>query len=191
MDEPRQVTTPSGHKRWVGADGRSYASRDEAAAAMPPETDFPSPQLEAPKKSKAAFLKEVIGLGAVVAFFGWLSIGGVYYLWSGQLHFESEWSWLILPVGWFFVAGLTVQSAASLYAVLSGRDDINTEAVWDWWVGKLGCGILWLIGGLIGLVLGWSVLSKMFEGVSKGTAIIAVLLFCILIALLQNNSNKR
>lgn len=194
MDEPREVTAPGGNKRWIGADGRSYSSRDEAAGARSQEAEW-WPELteitpKEPKPSRKARVTEAIGLGIGVLFFGSMTIGNIYYLWTGKFHFKNEWAWLIMPIGMFLLAGLTLQSAAGLYGVLTGQKNINPDAVFDWWVNKLGCGILWLIGGLIALVVGWIALSNLFEGVSKGTVMIVVLLFGILVVLAQNADRR-
>jgi len=190
MKEPQQVTGPGGAIRWVASDGRSFGTKQEAAAASAwTEITETAPALAAkpPRSRLPAFLL----YGGMSLLFGWLTVVCVQTTLNGGWHFKQEWGWLSVPFGIFFCAGATLTGAVGLFAVASKRDDINPGAVFDWWVNKLGCGILWLIGGLIALAVGWYFLSDIFKGVSKGTGIVIVLLFMILVALSQIAENGR
>lgn len=189
MEEPREVTAPNGSKRWVIRNGRSFGSFEEAEAASTDDADDePSSAPIEPEVSRTKFL---ISQLLMLAFFGSMSVGNLYYFWTGQVKPKSEWLWLILPVGWFLLTGLAIQSAAGVYAGLTGKHrEFDQEAAMSWWMDKVGCGILIFIGGAIGLIVAWLVLSQAFEGISKGTGMIIILLFLILLALNRIASNR-
>lgn len=198
MREPREVTAPDGSTRWVAADGRTFDTEDEAREASgldsEPRWDSGFVALEEvgadPPKAARSRLREFIISAAMLVGGGWMFVFIFNELLYGDAFAESDWAWLYMPFGLFAVAGLAVTGAVGVYGSIANRQ-IDLDAVWEWWLGKVGCGILWVIGGILAFVIGWSALSSAFEGVSKGTGMIIVLLFFILLALTQIASNRR
>lgn len=197
MVEPRKVTAPNGAIRWVASDGRTFETEAEAKAASGADEFEELRPLEPPQEPPPNRITLFVIYAGMLVGCGWLTEACIERTWKGTWHFDSDWQWLTIPVFTFFTAGAAITGAVGLYGLITKRDDLNPGAVWEWWVGKLGCGLLWVIGGLIALVLGWVLIDaffgKAFEGVSNGTAMIIVLLFFILITLTQiaSNSNRR
>jgi hypothetical protein len=134
----------------------------------------------------------VVGHSLALVLFGWLAGGGIYRLVTGQMSLKDEWDWLLLPIGLFLITGIALMNGVGVWAALAGRYDAKVfETAWEWWFKKLGCGILKLIGVLVVGLIVWSLLSNLFEGVSKGTGMIIILLFGILVVLATNGSNDR
>ena len=130
-----------------------------------------------------------------MAFGGWVSISVPYYAFMGQLDLKYDWMEFLLPVGAFFMFGVALQGIAEVRALLKGeRGSVEPDSVSGWWMNKVGCGLLIVVAGVAGvaaIVIAGPAVDSIFEGVSKGTAIIAVLLFCILLALLNLGSKVR
>lgn len=97
----------------------------------------------------------------------------------------SVWVILMSPIMAFLFAGIGIQGGLHIYAHVSRRDDggeIETR-FWRWWSDTFGGGILRLVGCLAAVVLAYVALHAMFDGLSKGTALIVALLAGILIML--------
>lgn len=195
MTEPREVTSPNGLTRWMAVDGSTYGSKWEAEDANARLEGFltDTKAVDIPVPKEPTVIQRVIGtlvLGGMTVFFGWITVATPIQAYEGRLEFKHDWMWLAAPIVWFVIAGLTLQCGASFIASITGRD-INDEKVFDWWTEKVGCGILTVVGWLVGLALAWFVLTKLFEGVGKGQAIIIILLAGILIALTHNAGSRR
>lgn len=181
MDYPRQVTALNGKVRWQASDGQTYDSYTEAEeASLGAEDDWPAPPpSEPPPKPEWSRAFFYLGLGLL------LGGGSAYGFFTGELNFKYEWMTYAVPFVCFILAGFAAQGFYDLYLLITDQqpEGYNPEAAFEWWTGKLGCGLILAALGLVVLVVAWSGLQEMFEGVSKGTGMIIVLLFLILIAL--------
>lgn len=180
MDYPREVLAPSGTKAWQGADGETYDTYEEAAAANIPKRQESALNVEPAAPSWANALIQ-LGMGLLI------SVYGPYLFLTDQLHLKVAWLEWLLPVGWFIIFGLALQGAYDVYLLSMRRpldDGYRSDAVFEWWYGRVGCGLLVLIAAIVVLIFGWLGVQELFAGVSKGTAIISGLLSLILLALL-------
>lgn len=192
MDEPKEVSASGGKARWVASDGRSYATHEEAFEAnitfelnnnLPPPAE--GGQVGAPESRS----KRALGSLAGFAVFGGLAMVGAHGAWNGELQMKEDWHLLVLAFGWFALTGLALQFAADAYTALRGRE-AEPEAVFNWWMNKVGCGLLTLVAALIALALVWAFASNLFEGVSKGQTMIILLLFGILVVLAGRKESR-
>jgi peptidoglycan/LPS O-acetylase OafA/YrhL len=179
----------------MATDGSTYNSKWEAEDANA-RLEGSLPEVEAVETKslkEPTIFQRIVGtliLGGMTVFLVWATIALPIQAYEGKLHFKHEWMWVAAPFIWFFLAGGALQCGASFFATITGRE-VGEDKVFDWWTEKVGCGILTVVAWAIGIGLAYFVASKFFEGVSKGTAIIIILLAGILIALSQNNSSRR
>lgn len=190
MDEPREVSAPNGARRWIAKDGRSYGSIEEAREATP-DVGF---EQAAPATAEKATSRLQLLMWSVVFMLlaGGFSILILRAALSGTLELKNELAWIALPFIWFLATGFAIESAGGVHAALTGKHEtFEGGRLFGWWTEKLGCGILKLTVVLVGCGVAWLILTKLFEGVSKGTVMVIVLLFGILVALNNIASQKR
>jgi hypothetical protein len=179
----------------MAADGSTYESKWEAedvnARLEGPLPEVETVEAQAPQEpSVLQRLWGVLILGGMTLFLGLITIAGPIQAYEGKIHLKHDWMWIAAPFVWFVFVGLALQCAASFVATATGKD-VGDDKVFDWWMEKVGCGILTLVGWLVGLGLAWLVITKLFEGVGKGQVLIIILLAGILIALSQNAASRR
>jgi len=131
--------------------------------------------------------------GIFTTAIGAMGPAGLYYVLIGEMHFKKEWQAFIYPFGAFLLTGLFIQGIFTLYLAIKKDPDweARSNSLWEWWLGKVGCGIVLLIGSIIGLIFLYVAGSSLFEGVGKGTALVIVLLVMILFALLRIGNRLR
>ena len=135
---------------------------------------------------------ERAGSNWVVSALIYVGIGSVgpvtaynYFAGKDDLHEFKGWRILLLPFGLWFMTGMLLSGIAIVwYAGLKRRLDWERRAenVWVVWC-KLA---MWCVGIallIVAAILGFSWLSDSLSGVSKGTQLVAGLLFLILLAL--------
>jgi len=187
------VTAPSGLTRWQARDGSTYETREEAAAAVPWGEAMYSPYRSRPRQPPGMPVFEAFALLAL----GLLGVSGIVYAITGRLQLNG-WLWWIAPFGWYMMLGMGLQGAVSIYARLTGHQkryelEKKMETWWleilkwpltiIWWMIKI---TFWIIAASGLLYLPYMLLS----GLSKGTIVIALLLFGILMALLQRQDRR-
>ena len=190
---PRKLTTRSGTARWQGRSGRTYDTYDEADL----ETDsvLLEEKIEAATDVIAKNDKKSITWASALfqlVFGGGLLFTIILQLVNDEIHFKNIWMWIGLPIGLFFLAGILLQGAVELWALVTGqRDRVKPEAISGWWNERVGCSLLIGAAGLAACFAAYLAIASVFDGVDKGTAMIVVLLFAILIAVLGRSSNQR
>lgn len=121
-----------------------------------------------------------LGLGSVGP-----TIAYNYFTGRDDLHEFSGWQKLLLPFGAWMLTGMLLTGVATVWhGGLMRRVDWEVRAtiVWVFWC-KFG---MWCVGIALlitATILGFSWLSDSLSGVSKGTQLVAGLLFLILLAL--------
>jgi hypothetical protein len=153
---------------WRGAVSDSV---DEKQAASEPKRDL-----------------QWIGASALMLAVGSLGPANIYLAFTDPKYFDrfAGWRILILPFGAWLLTGFLVQGLAVLW--LGGiKHDLDwakrAEAACEAWF-KLGW---WILGIIVALVLAaffFSGVASFLSTLSKGTVLIAGLLFMILLALL-------
>lgn len=186
MVEPRKVKSLTGQARWQGQTGATFATREEALADFSVEIE-PAPV--APDQPPPS---SVVVVGGGLVCFGIAALGCwlLYSLFTDQIEYKGFWrsSASILGCIWMtggFFAGISAfKSAYELK--LEGWSDRAYDA-WSIYVYTLIKAAAVVIGFVLAYMLISWIFDSIFEGVSKGTIIIAVLLFAILLSL---NSRK-
>jgi hypothetical protein len=189
-DYPRKLMDLRGGHRWQGRSGRTYPTREEAEADDQEVIEAALKIEPAAEKTKeiswaSALLQTFFSAGAMIGL-------GRAYL-NGESISKYEWvDTYVLPFGGFMLIGVLLQGLAEIWALATGRkNSVKPEEISDAWP-FFGCGCLVLLGvSFAASALVGNLASGIFEGVGKGTTIVIVLLFCILLALINLASKRR
>lgn len=146
---------------------------------------------ESASKPVGSWFGSAVGSLAV----GALGPANVYFYFTdpNYLDGESWWRTLLLPFGVWLLTGLLLRGLAIVWVGGIRRRSSWEKAAddtWAWW-SKAG---LWLIGIAIALVLMLMLFggaTQFLSGVSRGTLLIAGLLFMILLALWRISDQMR
>ena len=121
----------------------------------------------------------LVGLGS-------LGPGNIYLLLTDSTYLGrfDGWKILILPFGAWLLTGFLFAGLTIAWAGFNRLEDWDQpgERAWKWWV-RLGLWLLAALAVLISLMLAFSGLSDFISELDRGTALIAGLLFLILLAL--------
>lgn len=122
----------------------------------------------------------------LTVFGGFCGLYGPYAVISGEFTVNAWWLWVALPVIEFLVLGLLLQGLAELQALITGQvEGFREGAVFRWWVRRVGLGLLIVFAGLSVIALTVLMLTSLYDGFSKGPAIIVFTLLFILFAVWQ------
>lgn len=147
--------------------------------------------VQVPNEPKQSWL----GAGLLLTAIGSMGPANFYFLVTDPHYLDKfqGWKLLMLPAGAWILCGLLLNGLTVIwFGGVKRLPDWQKrgEKAWEWW-SKLG---LWLIAIGIGLaVAAWafSGLADFLSKVDRGTAIIAGLLFMILIALWRIGDQMR
>jgi hypothetical protein len=191
---PRKLTSPSGRERWQAADGKTYdtiAAAREAVARVEELTGTAPVQMRPIGPQESIF--SILFLLAIGVF-------GICSIYVAVIGWESlTWGLVLLfaILGFGGVSALMTGGVA-LYGRFTSPEkhasaDAKVQRAFDVIIGGgltlIGSGsklILWLLGIGAVAILAWLAfvaLASAFDGVSKGSAIIIVLLVGILLSL--------
>jgi hypothetical protein len=136
-----------------------------------------------------------IGAGVVMLGLGSLGPANVYFALTNPSYFDNfdGWRVLILPFGVWMLTGFLLQGATAIWAGGVKRDpewSKQSDRAWEWWC-KL---VWWLLAIGIALALAavfFSGMASFLSTLDKGTVLISVLLFMILLARRIGDQMKR
>lgn len=183
---PREVSAANGATRWQGADGASYATREEAAASF---GEKPIDHLPVSPPSRPIWKRVAEALFLLAVGLGGLWIGYRLAIRWDQLTWLQAAFTVLFPLG---AVTALVEAGSGILAILKEEDEAHAAKRASEMIDRgfsLAGRLIWTalgIGAAIGAIfLLRAIGSEVFEGVDKGTAIIIVLLVGILFALLQ------
>ncbi|WP_298018247.1 hypothetical protein [uncultured Parasphingopyxis sp.] len=176
---PRRVKSLRGKARWLASDGHSYKSKTDAKRASKGTLKRSYEQWNSRPEDKIArpgMLSIALScLGSALLAFA------IYAIANGTIS-SNSWIQLIgiitFSILLLYCIAIFVVSVQAISAGKASETDLDQESESLAWA--IGCFSVIAVIGVAGLAK----LPDLFEGVSRGQTIIAVLLFAILMALI-------